>query len=57
MTDKITEQAVQMMVYRLVERLDPDQVILFGSQARKASNYDGVCFHGSSAPKSISRRC
>ncbi len=34
MTDKITEQAIQMMVDRLVERFDPDQIILFGSQAR-----------------------
>ncbi len=34
MTDKTTEQAIQMMVDRLVERFDPDQIILFGSQAR-----------------------
>lgn len=34
MTDKATEQAIQMMVDRLVERFDPDQIILFGSQAR-----------------------
>ena len=34
MTDKTTEQAIQMMVERLVDRFDPDQIILFGSQAR-----------------------
>ena len=34
MTDATTEQAIQMMVDRLVERFDPDQIILFGSQAR-----------------------
>lgn len=34
MTDMTTEQAIQMMVDRLVERFDPDQIILFGSQAR-----------------------
>jgi predicted nucleotidyltransferase len=34
MTNKTTEQAIQMMVDRLVERFDPDQIILFGSQAR-----------------------
>ena len=33
-TDKTTEQAIQMMVQRLVDRFDPDQIILFGSQAR-----------------------
>lgn len=27
-------QAIQMMVDRLVARFDPDQIILFGSQAR-----------------------
>jgi uncharacterized protein len=34
MTDKTTEQAIQMMVERLVDHFDPDQIILFGSQAR-----------------------
>ena len=34
MTDKATEQAIEMMVERLVDRFDPDQIILFGSQAR-----------------------
>jgi predicted nucleotidyltransferase len=34
MPDETTEQAIQMMVQRLVERFDPDQIILFGSQAR-----------------------
>ena len=34
MPDKTTEQAIQMMVERLVDRFDPDQIILFGSQAR-----------------------
>ena len=33
MTDKVTEQAIEMMVTRLVDRFDPDQIILFGSQA------------------------
>ena len=34
MTDKVTEQAIETMVERLVDRFDPDQIILFGSQAR-----------------------
>lgn len=34
MTDKATELAIEMMVARLVDRFDPDQIILFGSQAR-----------------------
>ena len=34
MPDETTEQAIRMMVQRLVERFDPDQIILFGSQAR-----------------------
>lgn len=34
MSDKTTEQAIQMMVDRLVARFNPDQIILFGSQAR-----------------------
>ena len=34
MTDKVTEQAIEIMVTRLVDRFDPDQIILFGSQAR-----------------------
>jgi predicted nucleotidyltransferase len=34
MTDKVTELAIEMMVARLVDRFDPDQIILFGSQAR-----------------------
>lgn len=32
--DDITRQAIDAMVDRLVERFDPDQIILFGSQAR-----------------------
>ena len=34
MTDEVTELAIEMMVARLVDRFDPDQIILFGSQAR-----------------------
>ena len=34
MTDQTTEQAIQMMVQRLVDHFDPDQIILFGSQVR-----------------------
>ena len=34
MPEQTTEQAIQLMVQRLVERFDPDQIILFGSQAR-----------------------
>lgn len=34
MPDETTEQAIQMMVECLVDRFDPDQIILFGSQAR-----------------------
>lgn len=40
MTDQITEQAIQMMVDRLVARFDPDQIILFGSQARGTAGPD-----------------
>ncbi len=40
MTDKTTEQAIQMMVDRLVARFDPDQIILFGSQARGTAGPD-----------------
>ncbi len=32
--DKVTRQAIDAMVQRLVERFDSDQIILFGSQAR-----------------------
>ena len=34
MTDPTTDQAIQAMVERLVDHFDPDQIILFGSQAR-----------------------
>ena len=34
MTDQTTDQAIQAMVKRLVDHFDPDQIILFGSQAR-----------------------
>jgi uncharacterized protein len=34
MTSQTTDQAIQAMVERLVEHFDPDQIILFGSQAR-----------------------
>ena len=34
MPEDTTEQTIQMMVQRLVDRFDPDQIILFGSQAR-----------------------
>lgn len=34
MAAKTTEQAIEMMVQRLVDRFDPEQIILFGSQAR-----------------------
>lgn len=32
--DEATRQAIDAMVHRIVERFDPDQIILFGSQAR-----------------------
>jgi len=32
--DEVTRQAIDAMVQRLVERFDPDQIILFGSRAR-----------------------
>jgi predicted nucleotidyltransferase len=38
MADHTTEQAIEMMVQRLVDRFDPDQIILFGSQARGATD-------------------
>ena len=34
MTDLATQQAIEMIVERLVERFDPEQILLFGSQAR-----------------------
>ncbi len=34
MTERDTEQAITLMVERLVGRFNPDQIILFGSQAR-----------------------
>jgi predicted nucleotidyltransferase len=34
MADTTTEQAIEMMVQRLVARFDPEQIILFGSQVR-----------------------
>jgi predicted nucleotidyltransferase len=34
MMDQTTDQAIQAMVERLVDHFDPDQIILFGSQAR-----------------------
>ena len=34
MTSQTTDQAIQAMVERLVDHFDPDQIILFGSQAR-----------------------
>jgi predicted nucleotidyltransferase len=34
MTNQTTDQAIQAMVERLVDHFDPDQIILFGSQAR-----------------------
>lgn len=40
MTDKVTEQAIALMVDRLVERFGPDQIILFGSQARGTASPD-----------------
>jgi uncharacterized protein len=40
LADERTEQAIRMMVERLVERFDPDQIILFGSQARGAAGPD-----------------
>jgi predicted nucleotidyltransferase len=37
MTNTTTEQAIEMMVQRLVDRFDPDEIILFGSQVRGTS--------------------
>ena len=37
MTDPTTEKPIEMMVQRLVDRFAPDQIILFGSQARGAA--------------------
>ena len=34
MANQTTDQAIQAMVERLVDHFDPDQIILFGSQAR-----------------------
>jgi len=37
---KTTQQLIQVMVQRLVKRFDPEQIILFGSQARGAAGPD-----------------
>ena len=42
MTSQTTDQAIQAMVERLVDHFDPDQIILFGSQARGVVAADGV---------------
>ena len=34
MTNSEISQAIELMVQRLVERFDPEQIILFGSHAR-----------------------
>lgn len=38
--DEYTKHAVDMMVQRLVERFDPEQIILFGSHARGTASPD-----------------
>ncbi|MGB2774536.1 MAG: nucleotidyltransferase domain-containing protein [Anaerolineae bacterium] len=38
MPNQTVQQAIQMMVERLVARFDPEQIILFGSQARESAN-------------------
>jgi len=37
---KTTQQLIQVMVQRLVKQFDPEQIILFGSQARGAAGPD-----------------
>ena len=40
MANQTTDQAIQAMVERLVDHFDPDQIILFGSQARGTARPD-----------------
>ncbi len=40
MENAIAEQVIDLMVRRLVERFDPDQIILFGSYARGTARPD-----------------
>jgi predicted nucleotidyltransferase len=40
MTKDPTDQAIDLMVQRLVDRYNPDQIILFGSRARGAAGPD-----------------
>ncbi len=40
MNQPITSEVIERMVRRLVERFDPDQVILFGSHARGTAGPD-----------------
>jgi predicted nucleotidyltransferase len=61
--DANTENAIEMMVQRLVERFGPDQVILFGSHARGAASPDSdvdllviMPFTGSKRAKQLEMR-
>jgi uncharacterized protein len=40
MSDTAIEQAIELMVRRLVERFGPDEIILFGSHARGTAGPD-----------------
>jgi uncharacterized protein len=40
MKKKTTTQQIDLMVKRLVERFDPDQIVLFGSHARGTASPD-----------------
>lgn len=40
MPDQTTVQVIQQMVERLVDRFDPDEIILFGSQARDTASQE-----------------
>lgn len=63
MSNKTIEQAIQMMVERLVDRFDPDQIILFGSQARDTASLSSdvdllviMPFSGSKRAKQLEMR-
>ena len=62
-TPRATARLIQSMVRRLVERFDPDQIILFGSHARGQAGPDSdvdllvvMPFEGSKRAKQVEMR-
>lgn len=63
MPDQTTVQIIQQMVERLVDRFDPDEIILFGSQARDTASQESdidllviKSFSGSKRAKQLEMR-